>query len=569
MTRPDKTSFIKERVDSMTLEQKVGQCLVLGFVGPLLTPEILHRIHRYYPSGVRASMYWRTRDPRHDPGCTPPEFFDRVFRTPVGTSKDFLTDMPVTHCTAAEYCGTLNAMKRAALENGLGLPLHITFDHEGDQSADFYHGGLHQTPNAMGLVGTKDPKVVYDVHKAVGDQYRPVGFGWTHSLVLDVNTNPMNPEISVRAFGTNPDDVIEYAMQAYRGWRDAGIISTGKHFPGRGESVSDAHSGLPYIQLSRDELEPHLEPYRALIAEGLPAIMTAHTAYPKIEPEDVPATMSKRILTGILKDELGFEGCITTDAMAMGGIVSRFEMPDACIRALDAGADLLLIRDEGGIIHDIVPALVRAVEEGELPIERIEDANRRTLGVKYDYGFFDEPSPVGVLDENKADEGINDPHVIEVITDASNRVVEVIRDEQNLLPIKKETNVLLVEQVNPLHAHVNTMQCHPSLLWTKMLQHSDNVAQVECDLTFTEEDRTRIKARWDEADIVVTTNYYGRRHLAGNEFVKEMHTWGKPMVVVTNSPYSFTVDPAYGTVICTYGPSIHCLEAAARVMFGE
>jgi len=563
-----KSDFIKSRISKMTLAQKVGQCLVLGHVGTICTPEILRRIREYFPAGIRGGLYWRQRDAHHDPGCTPPELAHRVQRTPRGTTFDCLPDLPVPHCTNAEYCEMLNRLKREALKNGLGLPLHLTFDHEGDQNADYYRGGMNQTPNALGLARLKDPRLVYNVFKAIGKQYAALGFSWTHSLVLDVNTNPMNPEINIRSFGQDADTVAEYAVQAMRGWRDAGIICTGKHFPGRGESVSDAHSGLPVINISRQQMEVHLAPYRRLIAEGVPAIMTAHTCYPQLEPADIPATLSKRILTGILKDELGFQGVITTDAMEMGGILARFELVEACVKALNAGADLLLLRDGGQIIPEVVPALVRAAEEGRIPIERIEDANRRVLGVKYDYGFFDKPPKGGIRDVKKAGDGINDPWVIKTITGASKRVVQVIRDEQKILPLKKGTKVLLIEQVHLQHLYTNTTQCHPSLMWMKMLKHSDKVGSVECNMTYPPEDQVRAKARVDEADVIVMTNYYGRRFLGGNEFTQKVHTWGKPVIVLTNSPYPFTVCPEYKTVICTYGCSNYCLEQAANIIYG-
>ncbi len=565
----EKKKFIEDKLSKMTLEQKVGQCLVLGYCGTVITPEIIHRIQKYTPAGIRVGFYWRVRTAWHDPGCTPPEFAHRMLRVPSGTMKDYIPNIPVPHVTNPEYCNFLNTLKQASLDSDLGLPLHITFDFEGDQNGDYYYGGAHQFPNALGLTLDGNPQNAYDMHWAIGNQLLPLGFSWTHSCVLDVNTNPKNPEIGVRSYGDNADTVIEYATKALNGWRDAGIIATGKHFPGRGESASDAHSGLPVIDLNADELEEHLKPYKALIKEGLPAVMTAHTAYPKIEPEDVPATLSKTILTDLLKGDLGFEGAITTDAMAMGGIISRFEFGDALIKALNAGADLLLIRDEGPIIHEVFPQIVDAVKNGKLKESRLDDAISRTLGVKYDYGFFDNESKVGIKDPEKAGEGIANPQVINVVNDLAKKVVTVMRDEQNILPLSKEQNVLLIEQINPMHYNINSQYCHPSIFWEKMLDVSENVGSIETEITFTDNDRRRIKDRYDQADVIVITNYYGRRHLDGNNFVKEIVSWGKPTIVVTNSPFEFTVLPEYKTVVCTHGCSTEILAQAAKMIFGE
>ena len=298
--------------------------------------------------------------------------------------------------------------------------------------------------------------------------------------------------------------------------------------------------------------------------------MTAHTAYPQLDADDVPATLSQKILTGILKDELGFQGAITTDAMAMGGIVSRFEFSDACIRALNAGADLLLLRDESQIVDEVFETLVKAVEDGRLPIERIEDANRRSLGVKYDYGFFEDDSPVGIKDPKHAADAINAKETIEVITDAARRIPHIMRDEPGILPLKKDTKVLLIEQVHPQHHATNMLsRVYPSVFWMQMLKYSDTVAQVECEMTYTEDDRARIKERLDEADIIVMTNYHDRRHKSDKTFVNEIMESGKQVIVVTNSPYPLTVRPEYPTVICTYGCDNHTLNQAARLIYGE
>ncbi len=564
-----KEIFIKEKLDSMTLEQKVGQCLVLGYVGPLITPEIIRRIKNFYPAGIRVGLKWRARNAEHDPGCTPPEFAHRMSRTPRGTTKDFIKDLPVTFCTPEEYCRTLNRLKQASLDSDLGHPLHITFDHEGNGNAEFYYG-VHQTAHAMGMAHTKDPQVVYDVYNAIGKQYIDMGFSWTHSLVLDVNTNPMNPEINTRSFGETAEEVVEYAVHALNGWRDAGMIATGKHFPGRGESITDAHAGLPVINLSRKEMEVHLDPYRKLIEAGLPAVMTAHTAYPQLDPEDIPATLSQKILTGILKEEFGFEGAITTDAMGMGGIISRYEFAEASIKALNAGADLLLLRDGGQIIDETFDALVKAVEDGRIPIERIEDANRRSLGVKYDYGFFKEEFAGGIKDPSHAADSINSTETIARISSAAKRIPYVMRDDAGILPLKTDAKVLLIEQIHPIHHMTNMLsRVYPSVFWMQMLKQSDCVAQVECEMTYTDHDRTRIKARLDEADIIVMTNYHDRRHESDKTFVNEMMETGKPVIVVTNGPYPLTVRPEYKTVICTYGCDALILEQAAKLIYGR
>ncbi len=563
----DKKQFVQDLISKMTIEQKVGQCFVIGYVGSIVTPEIINRIKKYNPAGIRAGLMWRIRTVKHDPNGTNTDYAYRLLRPFTGTMKDFLPDIPVPHFTNEEFCEYVNTLKQAALDRELGIPLHFTFDFEGDVSADYYRGGIKYFPSCMGIANSKDPKMAYDVAWAVGRQLAPLGFSWIHSPVLDVNTNPRNPEIGTRSYGEDPDEVITYAIEALKGFRDAGIIATGKHFPGRGPSAADAHHGLPVISEPREELMRHLEPYRALIKAGLPAIMTAHTAYPAFDDSGLPATLSKPILTDILKGEMGFEGVITTDEITMGGIIQKFDVPEACLRAINAGCDLVLLRDEGGLIDDVMPALAQAVRDGRLSEERLNDAITRTLSVKYDYGFFDQEQ---IKDPAKASEGINDPKVAQIAQKAAAEAVNVIRDENKVLPVAKGKKVLLVYQVNPLHERTNTQQCNPATPWLEMLKKSDDVYAVETTMKYSEDDRKRVYERMNEVDIIVITNYFDRRSPeSGNSFVKELHEkTDKPIVVLTNSPYPFTVLPEYKTVICSYSSSVDSSREIANKIFG-
>ena len=564
-----KKEFVKNLVSKMTVEQKVGQCFVIGYVGATVTPEIIRRIKEYNPAGIRAGLMWRIRTVKHDPNGTNTDYAHRMLRPFKGTIKDFLPDIPVPHFTNEEFCEYVNTLKKAAEERDGGIPLHFTFDFEGDVSADYYRGGVKFFPSCMGLAHSGDTGMAHDVAWAVGRQLAPLGFSWVHSPVLDVNTNPMNPEIGARSYAETTEDVIAHAREALKGFKESGIIATGKHFPGRGPSAADAHHGLPVIDESREELMKHIEPYRQMIKEGLlPAVMTAHTAYPELDPSGLPATLSKPIITGILKEELGFEGVVTTDEITMGGIISKFEVKDACVMAINAGCDLVLLRDEGGLIDDVIPGVVEAVKNGTLPMERLDDAVTRTLSVKYDYGFFDKPQ---ILDTVKASEGINDPKVAEIAAKAAKQAINVIRDENNILPVSKDKKVLLVYQVNPLRERVNTQSMNPATPWLEMLKKSDNVYCVETTMKYSENDRKRVYERIDEADVIAITNYFDRRSPeSGNSFVKELHQkTDKPIIVLTNSPYPFTVQDDYKTVICSYSSSLESSKEIANTVFGE
>lgn len=562
--KQDKQVFIDKLISGMTVEQKVGQCLVIGFVGTIVTPEILNRIKKYYPAGIRAGLTFRVKTALHDPYATGGKCAHRVLRDPVRTVKDYIPGHPVPHCTNEEYCSFLNTLKQAALDNGLGIPLHITMDMEGDVSCDYTRGGIFNFPFPMGLTRTGDTRCAYDAAWATARQVTPLGFNWIHSPVLDTNTEPMNPEIGTRSYGESPDEVIPFALEALKGYREGGLIATGKHFPGRGPSNTDAHAGLPVIDLDPDEMDIHLRSFQALIDAGIPSIMTAHTVYPAFDATE-PATMSKTILTDLLRDKMGFKGTVTTDDITMGGIVEKYEVYEACLRSINAGADLILIRDESPLIDEVFTGLVKAVERGELTENRLDEAIARTLSVKYDYGLFEGGN---LREVSCASEGVRDPRVGEIAVETAERSLEVLRDEQGLLPVPADARVLLVEQRNVLHVRTNSQKCHPGILWEHMLEYSDGVAMVETEMAFTENDRERVRKRMDEVDMIVTTNYFDRRTAGDDDgFVQYLHGYGKPVIVVTNSPYPFTVSSEYGTVIVTYGVSPESMAAVAKTIF--
>ena len=563
----NKKQFIDKIIAKMTVEQKVGQCLVIGFVGTIITPEILRRIHNYYPAGIRAGLTFRVKTAMYDPTAVGGDrYAQRVVRQPKGTMKDFVDGIPVPHCSNEEYCSFLNTLKQEALDNGLGIPLHISLDMEGDFSADYQRGGIHYFPSCMGIGLTKDKQLAKDVAWAVARQVRALGFDWIHSPVLDVNTNPLNPEIGARAYSEDPEEVAEFGIAALEGFKKGGLIATGKHYPGRGESAMDAHDALPVIDVARKKFyDIHLYPFKRLVEAGIPAIMTAHTAYPSLDPSGEAASLSKTIITDILRNEFGFKGVITNDAITMGGIIQKYEVWEACVKSIQAGADLCLIRDESNLIDEIFENMVKAVHSGMLPEERLEESIRRTLSVKYDYGLFENGN---IRDVNKASDGINDPRVKQIEIDASKRAVRILRDDQNILPLNPDQNILLVEQINPLHEMTNSQALHPSILWENMFQYKDDLPQVETTLQFTENDRQRVLARLKDADILVVTSYYYRNKAFNDEFVRELHKKGKPIVVITNTHYPTAIREEFKTVIVTYGVGVESMKAVAAKLFG-
>lgn len=567
-----KHQWIDQLMGKMSLEHKVGQLMVFGFCGPVITPDVVDLIRRWHLGGLRISVGFRIITLFNDvkPGTEPEDWTLRSLHLPEGLNRDFAAAAPPTSCTAGEYAAVLNELRDYAMDREVPVPLHFTIDQEGSASDDL----LCRTklfPHPMGLTASGDPSLAYRAAVAIGKQLRAVGANMIHSPVLDVNTNPKNPEIGTRAYSDKTDDVTRYALQSLKGFQETGLIATGKHFPGRGESMADAHWGLPTVDLSLEQLESaHVAPYRKLIEAGLPAIMMAHSVYPALGEAEETASCSRKIVTDYLRGELGFQGVITTDNMMMGGLLQRYELREAVVRVLEAGNDLVLLRDESPIRWKILEYVKQAVIDGRLSEAELDAKVQRILAMRWDMGLAENG---GKVDASSADEASVDPAVVATCTEAAEKSTLLVRDDQDILPLDPEAKVLLVEQVFPTHARSNTMDCHPGLLWSQMCKIGKRVGSIEIPNTPDANhcDRVRRRLKEDDYDLIVTTNYYYHKSAAAiTDLVLEMKATGKPVVVVTNTPYAFGAPAELPTVITSFNPGgRENLKAVVDILYGK
>lgn len=564
-----KEKWVDQLLGSLTLEQKVGQLLVLGFSGPSITPDIAELVRKYHIGGFRVTQAFRYMTLLNDvkPGEPMDEATARSLCYPSGLNRDCCSKRAVA-CTPDEYAAALNELRAMAMDGSNGVPLHFTIDQEGSASDDLV-SGQRLFPHPMGITATGDSDLGYRIGKAIALQAREMGVNMIHSPTLDVNTNPRNPEIGTRAYSDRQEEVTRFALETLRAFSEEKLIATGKHFPGRGESEADAHWGLPTVHLDKAALlRDHVAPYKALIAAGLPAIMMAHTSYPELGvPEGLPAGMSEPLIRDFLRGELGFKGVITTDNMMMGGVLKKFEMTDAIVKMLQAGCDLVLCRDESPIRIKIHERVCAAVRSGELSEKALDEKVQRILSMRYDMGLAENG---GLVDAEKAGSAVRSAFVNDTAKEAADRSTLLQRDREGLLPLAKDAKILLVEQVFPTQERANNVYSHPGLLWEEMSRFSDHVGCVEIPNTPTEADYDRVRRRLAEADVIVTTNYYYHKTgTAISEFIREMAKTGKPIVVVSNTPYAFGAPEDFGTVISCFNPGgRECMSSVARVLFG-
>nr|BFE86744.1 hypothetical protein GCM10020093_093450 [Planobispora longispora] len=284
-----------------------------------------------------------------------------------------------------------NVRQVVALTNGLQaasprIPLLVGADQENGLVSRLAPL-VTKFPGASVIGSTGDPSLARRAAEATGAELRALGVNLDFAPVADVNINPRNPVIGPRAYGSDPKKVAPMVAAAVRGFHDAGIAATAKHFPGHGDTGVDSHTGLPVIRHSRaqwDRLDA--PPFAAAIREDVDMIMSAHVVMPKLDPSGDPATLSKPILTGLLRQRLGFEGVVSTDALDMAGVRKKYGDGEVAVRAILAGADLLLMPPDYRKAH---AAVLAAVESGRIPAERLDESVRRLLTLKAGRGILE------------------------------------------------------------------------------------------------------------------------------------------------------------------------------------
>jgi len=552
----DKHHFLNDLIGRMTLDQKVGACLTLGFNGTILTPNILEYVTKYHCGGLRVTPPERTFGNYVDPktGKSGIEIKgDEYFYKAGGHPPEL---------TGPEYREIVNELNAAARGRPLSLPIHFSFDNEGEGNVSFK--GFSMFPQPMGLAATGEKRFAYEVAKAIGRQARSVGMTMIHSPVLDVNSDPRNPEINIRAYSDRAEMVAEFAAETCRGFKEARIAATGKHFPGRGDSASDAHYDVPVIDVDFDTLwNRELLPYRQLIEQSLlPAIMLAHTIYPAVDPDRI-GTLSRKMITGLIREKLGFEGVVTTDSMTMAGVASHYGVAEACAMSLVAGSDQVLMKAQNDLVEETFATVKAFVEDGRISPEELDQKLYRTLGLKYDLGLFAENIELESPDALAAD-----PAIKALEREVAERCCMILRSEPGVLPLSRDRKFLLVEQI--CTERNNRIQ-HPAMMFKHALRFNPRLAFCEIGFSADAEDLGRMNALIPGYDTIVLTNFQDRASATHTDFLREQiakHP-NKTFVIVINKPFAFCIPENAKTVICTFSKTPQSLEAAVRTLFGD
>ncbi len=564
----ERDSFVEAKLAKMSLSEKCGQVLTFTWRGAYLTPSGIEQITRLHAGGICLEPYaletcknlsWGRS--QVDPNFAKPKDYFDIAHT-YFDDRSFGVSVTPEELTAA-----LNRLQSIAMSRPAGIPLHVTIDMEGDFKNDFTSGHVVQFPPPMGMTAIGDLDLAYKVANTLAKQMAAIGVTQFYHPVCDVNINPLNPEIGVRSFGDDPKVCARFVDATVRGYQDAGVVATVKHFAGRGDSATDAHDVLDVCRGDEKRMrEVELVTFQAGIDAGAKALMTAHTIFPAFDKE-YPATLSKRILTDLLRGEMGFDGVIVSDAIGMAAILKKWPLPQACARAIKAGVDTILLKADDESRSQCFFGIKSAVERGELSEERLTDACRRLLRMKYDQGLFEK---AGKNDPAKTHENVWSKQVQGFSREVAHRAMLVVRDDKKLLPLSKDRRILVIEQAIPYSFLGKDLYSHPHMFCEQMTQHSINLILDDTAFHATDEDVEEALRLAQDADLVVMTNYYARIEKRGNNqhLVKALKDAGHQVVVVTNFPYLRGTTRDADAVVCNFSGSPDSIRLAADLLFG-
>ncbi|GHO42349.1 glycoside hydrolase family 3 protein [Ktedonospora formicarum] len=519
---------MSDYTQGMKLEDQIGQLISAGFTGTTPTPEIIDLIQNYRIGNI--ILFARNIE------------------------------------SAAQVQRLTNELQHIAREAGHPYPLLISIDQENGMVRRF---GRHATtfPGNMALGAIDSEQKTYEITHATGEELKALGINMNLAPVADVNNNPANPVIGVRSFGEDPQRVSQHLTAAIKGFQEAGVITNLKHFPGHGDTAVDSHKALPVIEHDLARLEAvELVPFRAGIANGADSIMIAHINLPKLMTQEMlPATISPEIVTGLLRERLGFGGVITTDCMEMDALANTVGTERGAVLALQAGVDIVLVSHTYQRQKGALEAVMAAVAAGELSAAQIEAAAERVLQLKASYlSWEDLPR-----DENL--QQIDSPAHLELSHDAYARSTTLVRDNHHLIPLsgeyaqaplflfpETENATLAADRYPALEALRATIQAHyPSAQVIAVPSQASEAVAAQLSEAIAA----------STALVVITVN--ANRYQPQGNFVKRLLEQEKPIIgIAVHNPYDLLAYPDLGTYLVTYEYTLPAFESALAILDG-
>ena len=520
----------------MTPRERIAQLIVIGFSG--------------HP------MNTRTRDYRKFVHLVSQEHVGGLILVNVSNGRTVAKADPL------EAASFINRMQRLSK-----VPLLVSGDFE--RGASMRVDATTVFPHAMAFTASRDPNEARLEGEITAKEARALGVQWLFFPDADVNNNPDNPIINIRSYGENPDDVSAFVSAFINGAHSvagARVLTTAKHFPGHGDTATDTHLNLATINADRPRLEQvEWTPFRAAIQSGTDAIMTAHIAVPSLDDAGVPATLSPKILTGILREELGFKGIVVTDALEMGGIAKGFSVGEASVRSLQAGADVLLMPPDG---EAAINAVAAAVKGGALTQKRIDESVMRILTAKAHVGLAAKKL-VDLENIHNVVDSIESNAVAQLISDRS---VTLVKNEGGLVPLKPAGDTaffVLTESSASVEGQAFAVEVRRRSAMADVVLVDAGMSDADLQAAVQ---KTSGASRYVVAAFASVAAYKGSVALGGGfpQMIQNLIATKKPVAMIAlGNPYLLRNFPDVAAYMTTYSTVPPSEISAVKALFGE
>lgn len=448
-----------------------------------------------------------------------------------------------------------NEVQEVATNHGAKVPAIISTDQEHGIVVRVLEPAT-QFPGNMALGAARKASYARLAAEITGKELRALGINQNYAPVADVNVNPANPVIGVRSFSSRSSLVSSLVGAQVRAFQTKKVASTAKHFPGHGDTDVDSHTGLPVINHTLAELDAiDLPPFRRAIDRGVKSIMTAHIAVPALDDSGHPATLSKPILTGLLRQEMGFNGVVVTDALTMEGVRELFGDDRVPIEAIKAGADQLLMPPKIDLAYNSV---LDAVSSGEISEMRVDRSVMRILRMKQHLGILQDP----FVDEDAVPEVVGIPAHLEAADAISERTVTLVKNEASILPLRAEggEDVLVT----------GWGETTTATMADRISQRGLNTEVFETGETPSDATIEAATTKAESRDLVVVSSMNVGPSSPQQELVKALIDTGVPVIVAAvGNPYDIAYFTEADTYAATYSYQPVSIEALTKVLFGE
>ena len=413
----------------------------------------------------------------------------------------------------------------------------------------------HKYPWAMTLGAIQDKKIIYGMAAKIAEDAKRMGINWDFAPVVDVNTNPNNPIIGNRSFGSDVRNVINSALAYSEGLQDNRILAAIKHFPGHGDTDADSHLDLPVVAHNATRLnQVELAPFKSLMDKGIGGVMVAHLYVPALEPQKgIPASLSKTIITGILKEKFGYKGLIITDALNMGAVANRFKAGEVDAMAFKAGNDIMLFSQDVATGKKLIQ---QGIDKGEISQKRVEESVKKILLTKYFLGL----NQYTTVNSENINHDLNNGSHKALVKNVYANAITLLKDDKQLLPLKpNETVYYIPMEEAPFDTFYNTLKTSANVILKKPEQMAEIPSNSKVMVGFHKDNSTAYRSY-----KISETSKKALENLTKNQNV---------ILDVFGSPYALKdidIDISnISTVLISYENNDDAMEATAGALTGK